>query len=294
MGAGGFVDAASLPATLSRDQAKARVGERWVLEHEGLFQAFAGEDGTVTKEQFMQGHDQLQSLVSAEPTLPLPLHWESQILCHASAHVLGLFLDRYSFAALAASSPRMQKSLRNVIRARNDLLPEAKKMADLGGAFCVWKRAKELLKWEGKTPWKELCAEIVDKMGEAREARIYELALFKIPPPGIMDVLNAVAICLETRVRMHAHDSHGKSLNWQDLKKYVIYNNNTIKSMRNFSFENFGSRTSKLAEITRKLKPIVELEDFKTEHLDQISRNAAICREWVLAFYAYASRIMCE
>ena len=80
------------------------------------------------------------------------LNWVRQVLCHAPVHVLGHFLDRKDFAALQTTSARMQESVRNVLRARNEELPEGKQMGNLGGAFCVWRVVKEVLKREHRHP----------------------------------------------------------------------------------------------------------------------------------------------
>ena len=72
-------------------------------------------------------------------------------LCdHDSVHHLGLFLDRYDFAALETMSPAMQENARKIIRARNERLPVGKRMANLEGAFRVSVVLKELLKREGR------------------------------------------------------------------------------------------------------------------------------------------------
>ena len=80
------------------------------------------------------------------------LNWVRQVLCHAPVHVLGHFLDRKDFAALQTTSARMQESVRTVLRARNEELPEGKRMGNLGGAFCVWRVVKEVLKREDRHP----------------------------------------------------------------------------------------------------------------------------------------------
>ena len=73
------------------------------------------------------------------------MDWSSVFL-QAPVHVLGHFLDRKDFAALQTTSARMQESVRKVLRTRNDKLPAGKRVRNLGGAFCVWKAVKEVLK----------------------------------------------------------------------------------------------------------------------------------------------------
>ena len=63
--------------------------------------------------------------------------WVAQFFCHAPAHHLGHFLDRYDFAALQTTGATMQESTRKIIRARNQRLPVEKQMVNLGGSFCV-------------------------------------------------------------------------------------------------------------------------------------------------------------
>ena len=294
MGAGGSVDAASLPATLSRDQAKDRAGDRWGPEHEELFR----EDGTVTKEQFLrcasekladltpqtqQGQDRLQNLISVEPNLAPPLNWEAQIMCHAPAHILGLFLDPYNFAALATSSSRIQESLRNVIRARNDLLPEAKQMANLGETFCVSKIARELRRWEipylveNFSVLKEWCAKIMDKM--PRGYWTFLGACHKLPT-GILDVFNAVAVCLGKTEEPKEWLSFFRRNEW-------IYNDSIIELMRNFDMESWS--IWEIEKLTKRLKPFVELEHFMPELMYVKDHSIGVCCEWVLAVYLYAS-----
>ena len=94
------------------------------------------------------------------------LNWMSQVLCHAPVHVLGHFLDRKDFAALQTTSTRMQDSVRKVLRSRNDKLPAGKRMGNLGGAFCVWRVVKEVLKREDRHP-----GDLIATGGFVRSAR---------------------------------------------------------------------------------------------------------------------------
>ena len=76
----------------------------------------------------------------------------SPVFLQAPVHDLGHFLDRKDFAALQTTSARMQESVRNVLRARNEELPAGKRMGNLGGEFCVCTAHKELLRREGCQP----------------------------------------------------------------------------------------------------------------------------------------------
>ena len=97
----------------------------------------------------------MSALTTAAPPPPGgdddEMDW-SPVFLQAPVHDLGHFLDRKDFAALQTTSPRMQESVRNVLRARNEELPEGKRMGNLGGAFCVWRVVKEVLKREGRHP----------------------------------------------------------------------------------------------------------------------------------------------
>ena len=84
----------------------------------------------------------MSALTTAAPPPPggddEEMDW-SPVFLQAPVHDLGHFLDRKDFAALQTTSARMQESVRNVLRARNEELPAGKRMGNLGGAFCVWR-----------------------------------------------------------------------------------------------------------------------------------------------------------
>ena len=97
----------------------------------------------------------MSALTTAAPPPPggddEEMDW-SPVFLQAPVHVLGHFLDRKDFAALQTTSARMQESVRNVLRARNEELPAGKRMGNLEGTFCVWKVVKEVLKREDRHP----------------------------------------------------------------------------------------------------------------------------------------------
>ena len=76
----------------------------------------------------------------------------TSVIINAALHQLGYYLDRYGFAALETLSPSMQEYARTIIRARNEKLPEGKRMANLNEDFTVWKVCKRLLQLEGLYP----------------------------------------------------------------------------------------------------------------------------------------------
>lgn len=76
-------------------------------------------------------------------------NWQGEVLTMAPVHHLGYLLDRFDFAALQTTGGTMQRSMRNVIRARNEKLAVAQRMANLEGPFCVCVVHKELLRREG-------------------------------------------------------------------------------------------------------------------------------------------------
>ncbi len=78
------------------------------------------------------------------------LNWIAFIFGNAPLHCLGYFLDLLNMATLQTTSVTMQTSLRNVIRARNEMLPVGKRMANLDGDFTVCKVYKKLLQREGR------------------------------------------------------------------------------------------------------------------------------------------------
>lgn len=78
------------------------------------------------------------------------LNWVGQVLCQAPVQPLSHFLDCKDFTALEITSARLQTSLRDAIRARNDDVPLGRRMANLQRPFCVSAVLKELLKREGR------------------------------------------------------------------------------------------------------------------------------------------------
>ena len=80
------------------------------------------------------------------------LNWISNVFIHAPMHHLGDFLDHKDFAVFVITSNPMEKNLRNIIRARNEMLPVGKRMANLDGDFTVCKVYKILLQREGRYP----------------------------------------------------------------------------------------------------------------------------------------------
>ena len=78
------------------------------------------------------------------------LDWWLLVFLQAPVHHMGHFLERKDFAALQRTSAGLQECLRNVLRARNEELPEGKRMVNLEGEFCLWRVFKELLKREGR------------------------------------------------------------------------------------------------------------------------------------------------
>jgi kelch-like protein 12 len=74
------------------------------------------------------------------------------IIFRNALYYLCYYLDRYGFAALETLSPSMQEYARTIIRARNEKLPEGKRIANLQGPFSVSEVYKELLQREGRHP----------------------------------------------------------------------------------------------------------------------------------------------
>ena len=75
-----------------------------------------------------------------------------RVFLHAPVHPLSHFLARKDFAALQTTSRRLDTSLRNTIRTRNEDLPMGKRMANLEGPFCVTVIVRDLMKREGRHP----------------------------------------------------------------------------------------------------------------------------------------------
>ena len=80
------------------------------------------------------------------------LNWGSVILCQAPIDHICHFLDRKDMTALQTTAVRMPENVRKVIRARNDKMPEGKRLKNLEGPFCVCHMFKQLLKREGRYP----------------------------------------------------------------------------------------------------------------------------------------------
>ena len=78
--------------------------------------------------------------------------WTAIIFRNAPLYYLCYYLDRYGFAALETLSRSMQEYARTIIRARNEKLPEGKRMANLNEDFTVWKVCKRLLQLEERHP----------------------------------------------------------------------------------------------------------------------------------------------